>query len=151
MDIAIDFNGEILSGDLILSDVDLATESGLKSAVIVALFSHARADDADAVPGAPDDRRGWWGDMVADIEGDVTGSKRWLYYREKATEATARLIREADRAALQFLIDQRVVSGVTGITIETEWRPHGVLYERIELLRPTGPVEFQFTQVWGSV
>lgn len=150
MDIALDFDGLALSGDLVFDGADLSTDAGLRTAVIVALFSSALAGPDDPLPVGETDRRGWWGDMLGDADGDQIGSKRWLYYREKATEQTARKIRDADRAALQFLIDQRVVSGVTDIRIETEWQAGGFLAERIVLVRPEDELAFTFSQAWEA-
>lgn len=150
LDIAMSFNGVQLSGDLALDNTDLATDEGLVTSIIIGLFSNARAGADDPLPAREEDRRGWWGDLLADVPGDEFGSKRWLYYREKATAETATKIASADRVALQFLIDQRDISLVTDISIVTEWRPGGVLYERIEVKRPDNDVDFSFLQSWGA-
>ena len=61
-DIAHTYNPELLAADMSLIGIDLATEEGLYTAVVISLFTDARADKDDELPaGENDSRRGWWG------------------------------------------------------------------------------------------
>lgn len=70
---------------------DLQGDDGLMTAVIISLFTDARAHDDDPLPdervGVSSDRRGWWGDCLPDAQGEQTlesiGSRLWLLWREK--------------------------------------------------------------------
>lgn len=148
-DVMINFDGTLLSGDISQIGADLEEDPGIRTAVVISLFTDARAADDDELPAGQDDRRGWWGDLLAGVDGDAIGSRRWLYLREKQTTETAEKIREADLAALQWLIDDGIAAAVA---VETEWIGRGVLGERIVVTKPNGDaVEFQFNQLWEAV
>jgi len=59
-EIAIAWNSEEFEGNLEYVNGDLALEQGLYSAVLISLFTDARAADDDILPNMLDDnRRGW--------------------------------------------------------------------------------------------
>ncbi|OPY15603.1 MAG: Phage protein GP46 [Syntrophus sp. PtaB.Bin001] len=89
----------------------LTQDAGLETAVLLSLFSDRIAREDDVLPSG-DDRRGWWADVYSDIEGDAWGSRLWLLSREKQTSETLRRAEEYASEALQWLIDDRVVSSV---------------------------------------
>lgn len=149
MDILLAFDERLLMGDISQIGADLAGDDGLRTAVVISLFTDRRAEADDELPAGETDRRGWWGDLLADIEGDWIGSRRWLYVREKQTAETARKIREADEEALAWLVEDGIAAAVT---VETEWLGRGLLGERIVITRPAGdPVEFRFNHLWEGV
>lgn len=149
MDVLLDFDGTLLAGDIRQIGADLEADDGLKTAVVISIFTDARALNDDELPEGQTDRRGWWGDMLADVDADKIGSRRWLYFREKQTPETARKIREADEEALAWLVDDGIAQRVT---VETEWIARGVLGERILVTKPDGDVvDFKFNHLWGAV
>lgn len=149
MDVLLDFDGTLLTGDIRQVGADLKADDGLKTAVVISLFTDARALADDELPTGQTDRRGWWGDLLADIDADMIGSRRWLYMREKQTAETARKIREADEEALAWLVDDGIAASVT---VETEWIGRGVLGERVLIAKPAGDVvEFHFNHLWEAV
>jgi phage gp46-like protein len=107
-DIALAFDADRSGFDLVLAGdgaaYDLQGDDGLLTAVVVSLFTDARAGADDPLPderaGVPSDRRGWWGDPVPDEDGrDSMGSLLWLLWREKETpEVVARAERYAQEA-----------------------------------------------------
>ena len=143
------------------NDGTLDDTQALATAMVVALGTDHIADLGEALPD-PDstDRRGWWGDMDAEIwDGWPIGSKLWLFRREKITgtaayqgSTTTRIenyIREAVQPFIERRIGSRMEVGVTrhgkeridalvrlfrGPVLEIELR-YSVLWERI---RPTG-------------
>ena len=153
MDVLLDFDATLLAGDVRRAGADLATDQGLKTAIVISLFTDARADDDDALPAGESDRRGWWGDLLApnaaNGKADRIGSRRWLYAREKQTAATARKVREADHDALSWLVDDGIAASVA---VETEWTGRGILAERIRIARPGGEtVDVRFDYLWEAV
>jgi phage gp46-like protein len=77
-------------GDVALVDSDLASDHGLTTAVLLSLFTDRRAEDDDTPPSGDDsDRRGWWADEFAEVEGDKIGSRLWLLDRSKRTADVA--------------------------------------------------------------
>ncbi|WP_211369165.1 phage GP46 family protein [Roseospira navarrensis] len=118
-DAALIWDAEAGAADLALGpDGDLVADDGLRTAVIVSLFSdrRARPDDTmpDQRPDADQDRRGWWGDALPPtiggrvFIGDRIGSRLWLLQREKITPETLARHRDAIREALAWMTDAAV-------------------------------------------
>ena len=61
----------------------LRAERGLRSAVLISLFTDRRAEPGDVPEG--EDPRGWWADVLGE-EGDRIGSRLWLIDRFEADE-----------------------------------------------------------------
>ena len=112
MDIGL-FYKEKLGFDLWLTGGSLVTDEGLRTAVIVSLFSERRAEPADALPDGSSDRRGWWGDAYAAAEGDRIGSRLWLLGREKDLAAVARRAEEYARESLAWFLEDGIARAVT--------------------------------------
>lgn len=129
--------------------LDLLRDDGLESAVILSLFADARASAEQAAAyGDPDDVRGWWGDTVPAVVGDVTGSLLWLLRREKQTTETLARANGWAEAALKWLTDDRVASRVT---VATSYPARGVLRIDVDILRPTGTrVEYRYDYEWQA-
>jgi len=103
-------NGSI---DLDLGDGGTAIDNTLRTAAIISLFSDRRAEPDDPLPDSGDDRRGWWGDIYPEAEGDRIGSRLWLLAREKQMPQVLRRAETYARQALQWLIEDNVASAVT--------------------------------------
>lgn len=82
----------------------------LACAVVVSLFSDARARPEDAWHGDP---RGWWGDELSDIDEDETGSRVWLLSRLKNVPDTLRRAEEYARECLSWLLDDGICRQLT--------------------------------------
>ncbi|WP_418503257.1 phage GP46 family protein [Desulfovibrio sp.] len=141
MDICLHFDQEHGLFDALLSGplADLQGDDGLMTAVIISLFTDARAHDDDPLPdervGVSSDRRGWWGDCLPDAQGEQTlesiGSRLWLLWREKdldsvvararqyAEEALAWLTREGHVSSLSVSVE-RVQPGHLGISVAVQ-------------------------------
>ncbi|MCM0018496.1 MAG: phage GP46 family protein [Tagaea sp.] len=159
MDIAIAFDGETLTSDWLVANGDLSTDRGLASAVIVSLFSDARALPGDRLPEEPAppwdqvgqrapfaNRRGFWGDaikppQVAAGARHVTGSRLWLLEREKILPETLARAEAYAREALAWLLDDGVArridvaaSVVRGDWLALHvriWQPGGLAFQKI--------------------
>lgn len=119
LDIQLAFDPDEMAFDIVETEEskrkDIQGDDGLFTAVIVSLFTDARAHDDDALPderlGVSSDKRGWWGDLVPDIMGDGTelvsiGSRLWLLWREKELDSVVVRAQQYAEEALQWLIDQ---------------------------------------------
>lgn len=89
---------------------DLAVTQGLDSALLVSLFSDRRAREDEVAD--PQRRRGWIGDLVPDVQGDVHGSGLWLYEQHRLDRETEVGVRLETEAALDWFIEERLVSTV---------------------------------------
>lgn len=86
-------------------------DNGLQTAVMLSLFTDARARDDDEIPDGTDDRRGWWADTLS-FDGIQFGSRRWLLGREKQQDVVLRKLEEYDSEALQWLLDRGIATRV---------------------------------------
>jgi phage gp46-like protein len=146
-DLALTWNGETC--DLALDGNDLLLEEGLQTAVLISLFSDRRARADDLLPGATDDRRGWWGDAWPEVEGDLIGSRLWLLSREKEVPEPLRKAREYAQEALAWLVDDGICARVE-IAVSVPRR--GVLGLVATLYRRDGRTEnYQYDVIWEAL
>jgi phage gp46-like protein len=131
--------------DLAIRDDDLAADEDLRTAALLSLFTDRRAEIDDELPADDEDRRGWWADQFASIEGDRMGSRLWLLDRPKQREDIAPRAEELIRESLAWMLEDRLTER---IDVEVETR-QGELLFAITLHRPQGdPVSFRFAHVW---
>jgi len=134
--------------DISLSGADLLAETGLKTAVIISLFSDRLAEPGDVLPDGSTNRRGHWADAFTSIDGDRIGSRLWLLSREKQTNNILNRAREYAEEALQWLIDDGVAATVS---VAASWVRTGMLGMVIDITRPDGSSEnFRFEQAWNG-
>lgn len=147
-DLALTWSNATGDADLSMIDGDLASDTGLETAVILSLWSDRRAKDDDVPPsGDPSDRRGWWGDEFLDVEGDRVGSRLWLLDRATLNNETLRKADEYAREALTWMVEDRVASGAD-VAIE---RGADRMLTAITLSRPgRDPITFRFAHVWDN-
>ena len=146
-DLAINFLDDVKEWDLSLFRHDLQVVDGLKSAILISLFSDSRAEE-DEIPEGETLRRGWWGDSINNDIGNETGSKLWLLDREKTTDETLEAAEEYCRAALQWLLDDGIAESVE---VQTSYTDKYTMLIEIQITRPTGlPVDFKFNYVWDA-
>ncbi|TKA91802.1 hypothetical protein FAZ79_00410 [Guyparkeria sp. SB14A] len=142
-DLALTFGSEGRDFDVIQQDADLATEDGLRSAVLVSLFTDRRAAEDDALPDGTDDRRGSWQDSYLDRQNDRQGSRLWLLKRAKQTAENATRAREYAEEALAWLVEDGVA---TAVRAQAEWVRRGVLQLTVRITLPDGsPFDDVFT------
>lgn len=158
-DVALGFDFDLMAGDLVLDGALLATEDGLRTAIIISVFTDARAHDDDEIPDGTTNRRGWWADRVAPAsragasqngrKPDRIGSRMWLLAREKQVPAVLAKAKEYLAEALQWLLDEGVA---TKVSISTWVERTGVLGWKAEITRPDGTVgTYRFDYVWRSL
>lgn len=137
------------AADLALIDSDLASDRGLATAVMLSLFTDRRAMADDRPPSGDDrDRRGWWADQFADVDGDLIGSRLWLLDRGKREHETTLLAKQYVGEALEWLIADRVVSAIE-VSITTTARGLSI---DINVQRPgRDAVTFRYAHAWASV
>ena len=112
-DIKITWSDDLLEGDLSVVDEDLESESGIETAVIISLFTDRRARDDDELPDPNNsDKRGWWGDLVAEVADDKIGSRLWLLERAKTTENVLVKAKEYAEESLSWMIEDGVAKEI---------------------------------------
>ena len=127
---------------------DLAAGDDLATAVVLSLFTDRRAEPDDGVPDGTDDRRGWWGDGLADRP---LGSRLWLLSRAKATRETRLRAIEYAQEALAWLVDDGVADAVE---VDAEWldSPPSQLGLVVTVTPPAAaPEVFLFATFWREL
>lgn len=151
-DIALLWSNSEAVADLVLAgDGDLATDEGLTSAVIISLFTDARARDEDVLPDTVDalaDRRGWWGDEVDTTPGDRIGSRLWLLDREKRLPSVLQRARAFADESLAWLVEDGVAKSVA---VSAELRGTDQIALSIEIERPDGRPRHRSDFVWDAI
>lgn len=97
--------------DIILDGETVLMEGGLVSAVLVSMFSDARAPEDSGLAGA--DPRGWWPDDATDRHGSLL----WLLTREKITPETLSKAKTWTEDALSWLVQDGIAERV-GVEVE---------------------------------
>lgn len=92
-------------------------EDLLRRAVTISLFTWRRAGADDQLDDA--DRKGWWGDSVPTVPGDLIGSRLWLLQRRTITPDTLRDAQEYAEEALRWMTEDQIVTAVT-VTVERQ-------------------------------
>lgn len=158
-DVALGFDFALMAGDLVLDGATLATEDGLRTAIVISIFTDARAHDDDEIPDGTTNRRGWWADRVAPASRaadsqdgrtpDRIGSRMWLLSREKQVPEVLARAKQYLAEALQWLVDEGVA---TKVAVTTWIERTGVLGWQAEITRPDGTIgAFRFDYVWRSL
>jgi len=145
-DMALIFDPVTVKADVALDGSDMLVDGGLKTAVMLSLFTHARANKDDVLPDGGDDRRGFWADAYSELQDDRFGSRLWLLSREKQTPAVLNRAREYAQESLQWLIDDGVAAAVD---VNATWVRTGVLSLKTTISKPSGKnLTYQFEQLW---
>jgi phage gp46-like protein len=90
----------------------VGSELTIERLVFVSLMSDARINADETPVDGTGDRRGWWGDTYADRP-DNTGSRLWHLLSRAGVQA--REFEDATRAALQWMITDRLCSGIVPV------------------------------------
>jgi len=157
-DIAIQWTPGQYRGDWAISGGALLQGYDLQNAVLISLFTDARAPDSwMPPPGWNGGRRGWWGDTfeAAPTDGGVPlaplGSGLWLLSRRAKSDAGALLIeaQQTCRTALQWLLDTGVAAVVD---VRCQWQAPQRLGIAVRIVRPSGTAEnFTFGWAWQEL
>ncbi len=155
IDLALEWNIETWSADLVVSGGALATHDGLRTAILISLFTDARAPDGAVLPEDGADRGGWWGDAfggdvsttIADIDQrNAIGSLVWLLRRAKVTPQALRDARQYCLDALAWFLRDGIASAVD---VEAEAQGDRMAIA-VFLTRPNGPDRERYDFTWEA-
>lgn len=161
-DLALIWNADAAAADFLLGNGQLATDAGMRTAILISLFTDARASDDEQLPEAGTDRRGWWGDAFARDARPAAGTARdpfrigsmlWLLSRAKITARSLAQAQQASEEALAWLLRDGIASAVR-VVVEAQVRPFqgtpDMLAIAVEIDRPGGPNRQRFDFVWSA-
>lgn len=99
--------------DIQIENGDIVPDNGLANAVLISLFTDARAPDIIGLPPGETSLRGWWGQLAQ----RVIGSLLWLIMREKTTQEVAIRAKEFCDTALAWMVEEGVAAEVTVVPL----------------------------------
>lgn len=133
------------NADLVIEADDLKADPGLQTAILLSLFTDARAEADDPDPAGDNDRRGYWADEFAEVEEDRMGSRLWLLDRQPARQNILVDAEKYDREALQWMIDDKVVDSIeVTVTFETQ-SPVRLRHDIVIACPGDDPISFRFS------
>ena len=132
------FDVEIKNGDVVRDD-------GLETAVTISLFTDRRVTEEEK-PYLANSKRGYWGDLFSEIDGDKMGSRLWTLEREKRTTEVLRRAEDYAREALQWLIDDGVV---LSISANASYDNNKFINIDIKIIKPLGN-ESRYKILWDK-
>ncbi|HEX7866531.1 MAG TPA: phage GP46 family protein [Variovorax sp.] len=130
----------------------LELEDTFSTAIVISLFTDARAGRDDKLPMNQTDRRGWVGDefmgQTFDARGDRWGNLLWLYYVSKVQTDLLEAARFTAKESLDWMLRDGIASRVDVTTLWT-----GPQADRLAV-RPTiyrpGETRPVYDVLWGT-
>lgn len=89
---------------------DLATTSGLETAIMCSLFSDRRAAPDEVAD--PWKRRGWLGNLLATTPGDNYGSGLWLYEQRRGTSDVLVALNAEAQTSLHWMVEENLAQNI---------------------------------------
>jgi phage gp46-like protein len=136
--------------DIDFASGDIVPDEGLETAVLISLFSDARATE-DQIPAIDrdGDLRGYWGDVRPQVAGDQTGSLLWVLKRAKQLNQTLADAREYAQKSLKWLMDDGIAQTVV---VNTSYISRGWMLLEVVIYRPqsANPVTFRYALAWAA-
>lgn len=126
-------------------DGDFEATEGLDTSILLSLLEQRRANSAEV--SAPQLRRGWVGNELADIAIYELGSKLWILDQARLNTDTLNRAVDYARQALQWLLDNDIAQSLA-ITGEIEF-PDGIRLF-ITLTRDNNQVESFYFNLWDN-
>lgn len=147
-DVGLFIKGDLLEIDIDILGNDLDTDAGFQTAIIMSLFTD-RLVDADELPAWESSRRGWWGDLFPEVDGDQIGSRLWLLEREKRTQDNLARAEEFAAEALEWMIEDGAAESVT---TSATYDSDGFMVLSIQVQKPGGDAAqtFQYKTKWAA-
>ena len=131
-------------GDWLLAGPVLASGADLATAVLISLFTDREATTDDSIPDGTSDPRGWWADDAA----APIGSRLWLIFRAKRTQATLSAAQNYAEQALQWLVDDGLCAS---FDVYVEWQERSRLAMRVTIFKSDGTQQtLAFGWVWNG-
>ncbi len=132
--------------DVSINDcADIAMADDLQNAVMISLFTDARASDSDVLPNQ-NDRRGYWGSA---IDGENWGSKLWLLETARDLQTTYNDAKQYASDALAWLVTDGVAEKVEVETGRYESDDCKVLMAlQVKIYKPRQVINFNFQYAW---
>ena len=98
------------SFDLVIENGDFKNEEGFDTAIWVSLFTDARASESQVL--VPENRRGWLGNLVSEIEERQLGGLLWLSEQRRLIQETLNEVVDYARKSLNWFVDDGIAQKI---------------------------------------
>lgn len=142
-DILVSWDTAGTRADWVLVNGGLATGDPITTQILISIFTDRIAATDDEIPDGTNNPRGWWGDAGADVP---IGSRMWLLRRAKQTQDTLQRAFDYLAEALQWMIDDKVV---TRFEIAVQWVRQSFLGATIVAHLPGGVPAVTVSSNWS--
>lgn len=146
-DIALRWNNETQTADILMDGPDLVMDDGMETAVILSLFTDARAAKDDQIPDGSDDRRGFWGDAFDDAGEGLSGSRLWLLERCTITAENLRRWKDYAQEALAWMLRIGVAKSIDVAVVRIDV---SAVSAEIKIYKPNGKL-VTFNYIWKAL
>lgn len=126
-------------------DGDIETEDAFDTAIIVSLFTDARANVSE-VP-ETHRRRGWLGNEQT--PGVEMGSKLWLHEQARLTRTVMNAIADQARAALEWFVDNDLAEAIADVEVSSN-PVTGRLLLSVQIERTPSRIEPRLYDLWDQ-
>lgn len=129
--------------DVVIENGDFANEDGLDTNIWVSLFSDARADISQVA--APENRRGWLGNLVSEVTGRQLGGYLWLAEQRRLNQNTLNEILDYIRKSLEWIITDGIALkiDVTGAIV-----PRTGIVANAKITTADGVTSDHYIELW---
>lgn len=153
-DIKIYWDSSALQGDFNTTENvgDIDTDEGLDTAILISLFTDRRINEDDPILDSNNDnKRGWWGDIVSNVEDDQIGSRLWLLDRSKTVDEVLVQCKEYVLESLQWLIDDGIAKNINIIVERYKEITDNRLYFLVEITKNDGElISKKYEYLWNN-
>lgn len=148
-DLRLVWNQATGSADLNVERNDFETDDTFETAVLLSLFTNARAKPGDVLPAELGSKRGgWWANPLSSVDADNFGSRLWLLSRSKRDAELLTRSQQYAAEALQWMIDDGAVEKVV---VATSFTVDGWLLIDVTFYRPKQtPTAFKYDYNWRA-
>ncbi len=132
--------------DMVIENGDLKADPGLETAALISVFSDKRVS-LEELPRGQNSQRGWWADLISDIEGDRIGSKLWtLEANGKVLDQTPIELQNILIDAFRWMIDDGIAASIDVLASRTDTNS---VEGSVKVTRPGGDsIPFKF--IWDG-
>ena len=134
--------------DFDIKDGDFVTTQGFDSALLMSFFCNKRATASEV--GAPQNRRGWWGNEALDFDNYNIGSKMWLLEQSRNNQQTLNDAKTYMEDSLAWMLQDGFLDN-TNVTTEYKNIGHEPVMEiNVDLIRFQNSVESRGFRIWQN-
>lgn len=131
--------------DMVIEDGDFKIIDAFDTAIFMSIFCERRADASEQPVNFL--RRGWWGNLLAQIEGFEIGSKLWLLFQARITQNTLNLAISYLQDGLQWMVTDGLLDNVI---VTGELRGDDKIFVNISLVRSNNVVDSRSFELWEN-